>query len=70
MFQIGQMVYTNREIRGWFDFSLKSAIPANSRGIIAGCITASNDLDLVEYEVEFGSEFGRFHIYHKDLKLG
>lgn len=70
MFQIGQFVYTNREIRGWFNYSVKAAIPANLRGKIVGIAVSSDNIESVVYEVEFDREFGRYNINHTSLKLG
>lgn len=70
MFEVGQLVYTNREIRGWFNYSVKAAIPANLRGKIVGITNACDTLEDVVYEVEFDREFGRYNINHTNLKLG
>jgi hypothetical protein len=70
MFEIGQFVFTKKEIRGWFNFSLLSYIPSNYQGKIVGYIHHCNDVDSAVYEVEFGKEFGTYHVNHCDLKLG
>jgi hypothetical protein len=66
-FAPGQYVYTDRDIRGWFDHSVKDMIPANSHGVIVA-------MELTEpeptYEVYFNKEFGYFHVKESDLKLG
>jgi len=70
MFEVGQLVYTNKEIRGWFNFSIKAVMPANLRGKIVGIVKESDVIENVVYEVEFDREFGRYNIHHNSLKLG
>lgn len=66
-YQVGQLVYTNSNIRGWFDKSIKSFIPANT----PCTIIAHHELDsyLVRFNDEF-IEFGDHVIRHIDLRLG
>ncbi len=61
-FKIGQTVYTSRLIRGWFDYSLKLAIPENTSGVIISIISEDH------YEIDFGQEFGKVQIHHNNLK--
>jgi len=70
MYAIGQYVYTNKNIRGWFDYSVKDHIPENTVGRIAGYIRVGKTTDSVVYEVIFNKEFGYFNVKHLDLKLG
>lgn len=70
MYDVGQHVYTNREIRGWLDYSSKNSIPVNTIGRIAGYIRVGKSIDSVVYEIIFDQEFGRQNIKHSDLKLG
>lgn len=70
MYSIGQYVYTAREIKGWFDYSVKNNIPVNSAGRIAGYTRVGKTTDSVVYEVIFNQEFGYVNIKHNDLKLG
>lgn len=66
-YQVGQLVYTNSNIRGWFDKSIKSFIPANTP------CTIINQPQPESYLVRFGgefSEFGDYIISHINLRLG
>ena len=66
-FKHGQYVYTDHDIRGWFDHSVKNMIPANSHGVIVAMELAEPE---TIYEVYFNKEFGYFHVKESDLKLG
>lgn len=72
MYEKGQVVYTSREIVGWFDKSMERMIPANTTCIIEKIY---RDLDNPEnkfaYSVRFlgnASEFGVFTLNEDDLK--
>lgn len=67
MFEKGQMVYTSNTMLGWFDRSLKRAIPAN-----AACVVENSDELSNTYSVRFigkYEEFGTLLVDHKDLKM-
>ncbi len=66
-YEVNQGVCTIRAIRGWFDFSMQSNIPAHTLGKITA-ILMSNEDDMV-YEVRFQQEFGKVAIHHRDLDL-
>ena len=68
IFETGQYVYTAKDIRGWFDHSVKSYIPRNTVGVIAKVVHSSQNLDEVVYSVKFDKEFGQVDIHHNDLK--
>lgn len=70
MYEFGQFIYTAKEIRGWFDYSVKQGIPRNTLGKINGLIFVGEDLETVLYEVDFGKEFGLVNLRHNELKLG
>jgi len=63
---IGQLVYTKSNIRGWFDKSIKSFIPANTPCTI---VSHQPESYLVRFDGEF-VEFGEYIIRHVDLRLG
>lgn len=65
LYKINDLVSTNKPIKGWFDYSLKTEIPSNTCGKIVKYITNSPDL---MYEVFFNREFGSVNIKHSDLK--
>ncbi len=65
----GQYVYTARDIRGWFDYSIKDHIPCNTIGTIVEIVHSSQNLDEVVYAVKFDKEFGQVNIHHRDLKV-
>jgi hypothetical protein len=72
LYSIGQYVYTNRDIRGWFDYSMKEFIPANTIGIIMS--VGHHDLpEELYYLVKFlnkNEEFGTQYIHEASLKVG
>lgn len=70
MYESGQNVYTSKEIKGWFDYSVKTGIPANTLGKIVGLVFVGKDLNSVLYEVDFDKEFGLVNLRHDELKLG
>jgi hypothetical protein len=70
MYEIGQYVYTTREVRGWFDYSVKNAVPANKMGRVVGYARIGKEVNSVVYEVSFDREFGHVNVKHPDLKLG
>lgn len=55
-FTIGQKVCVSKDIRGWFDRSMKSCIPAGTVGKIIDCDYLSHDK--ITYVVQFNDEFG------------
>lgn len=73
-FQIGQYVYTARDIRGWFDFSMKDCIPVNAMGVVTGqCYDELDSTDEPHYSIKFlgkNKEFGTQYIRESSLKLG
>jgi len=69
VYQPGQLVYTKSNIRGWFDKSIKSFIPANTPGTIVLLHPTATELYLVRFDGEF-VEFGEHIIRHVDLRLG
>lgn len=70
LYEPGQNVYTARKIRGWYDFSMKDAIPENTLGKIVDYLWVGEESSTAFYVVEFEKEFGRVHLRHHDLKLG
>lgn len=66
-FHAGQNVYTATEVRGWFDHSVKSAIPANTIGTIQEVHTSDQE---TKYLVKFHKEFGSHLCLESQLKLG
>lgn len=70
MYEIGQYVYTNCDIRGWFDYSMNGILPANKIGTIISYAWVGKNLKSVVYEIDFGQEFGHVLIKHFNLKLG
>lgn len=67
VYQIGQLVYTNSNIRGWFDKSIKSVIPANTPCTIIS--QHQPESYLVRFDGKY-SEFGDYIISHVNLRLG
>lgn len=65
-YKIGQAVYTNRDIRGWFNFSTKDYMPAKTLGHVIKADTESPG----RYYVFFGKEFGEMIIPEDYLELG
>ncbi len=65
IFEVGQYVYTAKDIRGWFDHSIKDHIPRNTIGVIAAVVQSGQE---TIYTVKFDKEFGQVDIHHKDLK--
>lgn len=63
---IGQAVYTSKDIRGWFDFSMKNIMPAKTLGHITKIDKTSPD----RYYVFFGKEFGEMILPEDYLELG
>lgn len=70
MYESDQFVYTSKEIKGWFDYSVKQSVPINTVGKISGLIFVGDNLESVLYEVDFGKEFGLINLRHNELKLG
>ena len=70
MYSIGQYVYTAKDIKNWFDFSIKDHVPANTIGRVGAYIRVGKTTDTVIYEIIFDNEFGRLNVRHNDLKLG
>lgn len=66
-YQVGQVVYTATDIRGWFDYSMKTAIPANTSGTIVSAEWHEGDN---RYLVKFVKEFGEHFVTESNLKLG
>ena len=72
LYEVGQYVYTARDIRGWFDYSMKEYIPANTIGIVIEQGHYS-DPDEPHYLIKFfdkNKEFGTQYIHESSLKLG
>jgi hypothetical protein len=69
-FEIGQSVYTSKQINGWFDYALEHSIPKNTLCKIKKIISLENDINSIIYEVEFQNQFAAFHLRHNCLKLG
>lgn len=70
IYKAGQLVYTARDIHGWFDKSIKSFIPTNTPCTI---LTIQLTPDTAKYSVRFNdkfSEFGDYTVSHSDLRLG
>lgn len=67
VYQPGQLVYTKSNIRGWFDKSLKSFIPANTPCTIVS--HHATESYLVRFDGKF-IEFGDYIISPFDLRLG
>lgn len=63
-FSIGQNVYTAKNIRGWFNYSMLDHIPENTLGVVMEIHPDG------EYLVKFRREFGTLYIPEHDLKLG
>jgi hypothetical protein len=66
MFEKGQTVYLANRMLGWFDKSLKRAIPEN-----AACVIENSDELSNTYSVRFigkYEEFGSLLVDHKNLK--
>ena len=68
-YEVGQNVYTAEDIRGWFDYSVKEYIPANTVGIIMDRDESDGNHYLIKF---FGKnkEFGTQYIRESSLKLG
>lgn len=69
-YKAGQLVYTVRNIHGWFDKSIKLFIPTNTPCTI---LTIQLTPDTAKYLVRFNdkfSEFGDYTVSHFDLRLG
>jgi len=71
-YKVGQYVYTAKDIRGWFDYSTKEYIPANT---VCEIIAQGHydDADDHVYLVKFfgkNKEFGTQYILETSLKLG
>lgn len=70
VFKIGQKVSTLRPIRGWFDYSVKSEMPAHMIGTIFKIHKLDNQDALnTIYTVQFDKEFGYVDIKHSDLTI-
>jgi hypothetical protein len=69
IYEVGQYVYTAKDIRGWFDYTLSDVIPVNTMGKIVGYYAMRYDIDSVVYRVEFENEFGTCNVIHSCLKL-
>lgn len=69
VYRVGQLVYTKSNIRGWFDKSVKSFIPANTPCTILSYQQEPSTKYLVRFDGEF-VEFGDYIISHVDLRLG
>ena len=72
LYNVGQYVYTNRDIRGWFDYSIKEHIPANTIGIVMS-VGHHDAPDEPHYLIKFigkNKEFGTQYIHETSLKLG
>ena len=72
LYNVGQYVYTVRNIRGWFDYSMKEYIPANTIGIVM-CVGYHEAPEEPYYLIKFfdkNKEFGTQYIHEASLKLG
>jgi hypothetical protein len=73
MFEKGQMVYTKREVMGWFDRSLERRIPINATCTIEAVYEhESVPKERWTYGVAFTgkySEFGKTVLFLDDLKM-
>lgn len=68
VFQINQKVSTLRPVRGWFDYSVKSEMPAHMVGTIFKIHKLDEqDINNTVYTVQFNKEFGFVDIKHSDL---
>lgn len=67
-YQIGEKVVTKRNIRGWFDYSEKDELPADSIGTIFKIHKLTEELESIIYTVQFDQEFGYVDIKHSDLE--
>lgn len=71
-FQVGQNVYTTKDIRGWFDYSVKDRIPENTPCTVIACGSEDGDNEPM-YLVKFSDkvkEFGSQFLFQSSLKLG
>lgn len=68
-YEVGQYVYTAEEIRGWFDYSMKDYIPANTCGVIVERDSSDGIFYLVRFTGK-NKEFGTQYIRESILKLG
>jgi hypothetical protein len=71
-YEVNQYVYTAKDLRGWFDYSVKEYVPANTIGIIMS-VGHYDAPDEPHYLVRFfgkNKEFGTQYIHESSLKLG
>jgi hypothetical protein len=71
LYKVGQYVWTADNIRGWFDYSMKEYIPANTIGIVIST-GHHEDPDEPYYLIKFfgkNDEFGTQYIHQTSLKL-
>ena len=67
IFEVGQTVITTRPVRGWFDYSVKSEMPAGEVGTVFKIHKLDENINEVIYTVQFEKEFGYIDIKHSDL---
>lgn len=67
-YRVGQMVYTKRDIRGWFDYLVEPVIPANTLGTVIGFVEPGNGKEVV-YVIDFGHKLPQRNILESDLHL-
>jgi hypothetical protein len=67
-YRVGQMVYTKKDIRGWFDYLVEPVIPANTLGTVVDFIEPGSGKDVI-YIVDFGSKIPQRNVVESDLHL-
>ena len=67
-YRVGQMVYTKKDIRGWFDYLIDPMIPANTLGTIVDFIDPGHGKEIT-YMVDFGKKIPQRPIVESDLHL-
>lgn len=67
-YRIGQMVYTKKDIRGWFNQLIEPMIPANTLGTVIDFINPNNGKEII-YIVDFGRNIPQRNIVESDLHL-
>jgi hypothetical protein len=71
-YEVGQNVYTAKNLRGWFDYSMKEYIPENTPCTVTG-VYFDWDHKEPRYCVKFldqVKEFGLQFLLESSLKLG
>jgi hypothetical protein len=71
-YTVGQYVYTDKQINGWWDYSMRNHIPANSCGIVDGVANWLSQDNEVIYAIRFPKfpELQHVLIVESYLKLG